>query len=114
MRISDWSSDVCSSDLLRVGHRAVVVGDADAAHSVKQVIGFDGAADLPRVPRRLQQARERGREARGEVRGERLEGDRKSGVEGKSESVSVGVGGGRSIKKKRQGGGDGRRRSEIR
>src|SRR3546814_8699291 len=30
MRISDWSSDVCSSDL-RIGHRAGLVDGADAA-----------------------------------------------------------------------------------
>src|SRR3546814_15577352 len=26
MRISDWSSDVCSSDLVNIGHRAIVHG----------------------------------------------------------------------------------------
>src|SRR3546814_10762651 len=40
MRISDWSSDVCSSDLLR--HRLAELGEVEAA--------VDGGADLALAP----------------------------------------------------------------
>src|SRR3546814_8986997 len=35
MRISDWSSDVCSSDLVGVGRQAVLGGDRQHAHSFR-------------------------------------------------------------------------------
>src|SRR3546814_18577641 len=77
MRISDWSSDVCSSDLeaeqgrrgVRVElHADAVVGEIEAAEGGDQAVG----------------------------------GDRKSVVEGKSVSVRVDLGGRRIIKKNRQ------------
>src|SRR3546814_19820720 len=87
MRISDWSSDVCSSDLAErpagqrggVGPRAV-----------------DRPQDRPpaRAPQRLPLGDRHGRHA-----GAR--GDRKSVVQGKSVSVRVALGGRRIIKKKK-------------
>src|SRR3546814_13340162 len=40
MRISDWSSDVCSSDLRRFDMQGVVTMDGDGQH---------GGADIPRL-----------------------------------------------------------------
>src|SRR3546814_16925290 len=79
MRISDWSSDVCSSDL------------------VERVAGGAGV-----VPGDLRAERDRIGRGRGHVadrcrgRGRR---ERKSVVEGKSVSVRVALGGSRNIKK---------------
>src|SRR3546814_7532247 len=100
MRISDWSSDVCSSDLALV---AIVV--------------LAGHVHLP--PARTGRQDQRARAQRGAVlehdlvqpaflgggheRGRRLEvhQDRKSVVAGKSVSVRVDLGGRRIIKKKK-------------
>src|SRR3546814_12509416 len=82
MRISDWSSDVCSSDLveadrLAIGHRVL----DDRPHQLRIFLGLAEAA---------------------RVRNLRPEAvlDRKSVVEGKSVSVRVDLGGRRIIKKK--------------
>src|SRR3546814_18732852 len=104
MRISDWSSDVCSSDLDRF---AVVV---------EPVASFVGGPD----PDLVQPAREIGRGAdvgadgddalgdfggvageveQGAAKGGRCGRDRQSVVEGKSVSVRVELGGSRSHKK---------------
>src|SRR3546814_15157786 len=97
MRISDWSSDVCSSDLLiatrdvRDLHRVVV-------HDVGEVIGGEPVRledhevvegrvlDLDRTAEQIVHDRR---------------ADRKSVVEGKSVSVRVDLGGRRIIKKKK-------------
>src|SRR3546814_6939692 len=86
MRISDWSSDVCSSDLRRV---PVQVSSGEG--------GENDAQDLP-----LALARRRARAARrgGHSLGPRRE-DRTSVVKGKSVSVRVDLGGRRIIKKQR-------------
>src|SRR3546814_2777671 len=76
MRISDWSSDVCSSDL----------GDDAAAH---------------RVPEGRQHEQRRADDERRD-RDPQIDRDRKSVVEGKSVSVRVDLGGRRIIKKKRR------------
>src|SRR3546814_20572163 len=99
MRISDWSSDVCSSDLNEVrdlgqradGALAVLGGVADV---------LDVGADDRREPRG-QGVDHRARivDAQG---GLRHVGDRKSVVSGKSVSVRVDLGGRRIIKKKKQ------------
>src|SRR3546814_17352475 len=76
MRISDWSSDVCSSDL------DTGVGAAIACGSQK----WNGnCALLVRAPRKIRHSAGR---------------DRKSVVSGKSVSVRVDLGGRRIIKKK--------------
>src|SRR3546814_13589473 len=102
MRISDWSSDVCSSDLLSdpaVAHREyhavlVAVRLAFASHRIAlefdddtRIFGGDGF-DLRTQPGRQQLL-------------DRVE-DRQSVVEGKSVSVRVGLGGRRIIKKQRE------------
>src|SRR3546814_2927069 len=83
MRISDWSSDVCSSDL------TMVETDRAGAHGSR---------------RRPAHARHHGAgiHATGQERSKRHVGDqdRKSVVSGKSVSVRVDLGGRRIIKKK--------------
>src|SRR3546814_5738664 len=55
MRISDWSSDVCSSDLTvrvaaNLGYRAIVVGDACACFDLKDADGsIIAAAEIGRA-----------------------------------------------------------------
>src|SRR3546814_11272577 len=85
MRISDWSSDVCSSDLLlagvvqvlgpflRMDHRALETLDAGKVGRVAAFVGIVAAAEEQDV-------------------------DRKSVVSGKSVSVRVDIGGRRLIK----------------
>src|SRR3546814_12358603 len=91
MRISDWSSDVCSSDLLV----AVRLQDmADAAALLAGHLDVDLAA-APWIDDRRLAA---GADQIGEV-GEALRLDRKSVVKGKSVSVRVDLGGRRFIKK---------------
>src|SRR3546814_11945678 len=84
MRISDWSSDVCSSDLL-----AVVQLEAEPRRrddrKVPARVGRDGLQVPVHHPGRLPRAE-----------------DRKSVVSGKSVSVRVDLGGRRIIKKKKQ------------
>src|SRR3546814_18241477 len=93
MRISDWSSDVCSSDLpehLLDGFRAVLRdGDAVAMRTLHggRAAGVEVFGDA--VP-------ENRRQHAGIVAI-----DRKSVVEGKSVSVRVDLGGRRIIKKKK-------------
>src|SRR3546814_11928581 len=114
MRISDWSSDVCSSDLILVMVEGVAAGPVDHAD-----IGIAVAAPVPVEGRVRRQQRVgktgAGNEARRPVRsrrhlrrGERrprqpdAAGARKSGVWGKSVSVRVEIGGRRVIKKKKK------------
>src|SRR3546814_16105394 len=121
MRISDWSSDVCSADLLQrqppgLGSAAATQADAAAgAPAAGHADGADddvaaaaGAAVLRKLRRRLRHPALPGRHAgAGTARapaaglaGQVLE--RKSHVEGKSVSVRVDLGGRRSIQTKRK------------
>src|SRR3546814_10956651 len=95
MRISDWSSDVCSSDLLMLDalcdHRQsdgvgqIDDGGNDGGVTLLRVDPVDeGFVDLHDVERELAQ---------------RLKRDRKSVVSGKSVSVRVDLGGRRIITK---------------
>src|SRR3546814_14890726 len=110
MRISDWSSDVCSSDLAQRHH---VVG---CEHRVRprrgglQLAASAVAGGLVEVA--LQDPRPCVGQARGQLVAVAAQalggvevvagaGDRKSGVEGKSVSVRVDLGGRRIINKKR-------------
>src|SRR3546814_20292737 len=90
MRISDWSSDVCSSDLLqRAGDREDLLvehGDFLDRHSLALQPAQEGFGDCHQVDAAAQQ----------------LLQDRKSVVEGKSVSVRVDLGGRRIIKKKKK------------
>src|SRR3546814_19056204 len=98
MRISDWSSDVCSSDLMYcLLTLTVILISADSSgfglgHSVFM-------AGLALVPYSL--ASVAGSRWAHRVRG-RLGPDRKSVVEGKRVSGSVDLGGRRNIKKKKR------------
>src|SRR3546814_11287485 len=126
MRISDWSSDVCSSDLARARRRRDTGGELEARpFSITQLnlpinpnpwkaIALDGFIDraLPLWPASLKTSKCRyfrtacwptrrkphpiGPAARAHCR---LSRDRKSAVSGQSASVRVYLGGGRSVKK---------------
>src|SRR3546814_14818801 len=85
MRISDWSSDVCSSDL---GQRT-----ASSRRAAREDRGSNDTADARRH-RENRRVRCRHRASLA------YRGDRKSVVWGKSVSVSVELGGRRMIKKK--------------
>src|SRR3546814_16398491 len=85
MRISDWSSDVCSSDLGHQRHPGRRSRRTQARHG--------GRRPRP-LPDRRYRARRR--------RIPRIAADRKSVVEGKSVSVRVDLGGRRIIKKKKK------------
>src|SRR3546814_14692002 len=99
MRISDWSSDVCSSDLPcfsisrlrsigRPGAGVFAVGAADArGAAAKSSALADTAAGLPGTAYRGANA---------------AVGDRQSVAEGKRVSVRVGLGGSRNSKKKKK------------
>src|SRR3546814_19235347 len=55
MRISDWSTDVCSSDLLEHQHQRVFVGLADPGQAVEtNVAGAKQIDPHPAIPRALQ------------------------------------------------------------
>src|SRR3546814_15904736 len=90
MRISDWSSDVCSSDL--VGGFADVARQAEPVLAGHHDIEDDEIDRIGREPRACGIRIARLRDAK----------DRKSVVQGKSVSVRVDLGGRRSIKKKTQ------------
>src|SRR3546814_8460519 len=98
MRISDWSSDVCSSDLEQ----------ADSGHRVREPVPGRHRAQVQR--RHLQQRRADLEPhlllelpgAEGRRQADRRPGARKSVVEGKGVSVRVDTGGSSIIKKKIQ------------
>src|SRR3546814_14597176 len=101
MRISDWSSDVCSSDLPDARDPPDVRVAADVEHRaidpVMMLANFLDHQDMVGkigLQRRAEQLAEDGQVERG--------GDRKSVVKGKSVSVRVDLGGRRIIKKKMQ------------
>src|SRR3546814_19388762 len=91
MRISDWSSDVCSSDLLR--HDAIVAREVEARVRIAR------DADEARHQRIAERTGDIDRRF---LAVERAIADRKSVVSGKSVSVRVDLGGRRIIKKKKQ------------
>src|SRR3546814_12037328 len=102
MRISDWSSDVCSSDLrddMRLSH--LHAGRWNRPNRRVQVeFGPFGQARLARAHRIVDCEQESIAASRVRPCGE---AERKSVVRGKSVSVRVDRGGRRSIKKKRRG-----------
>src|SRR3546814_17180542 len=120
MRISDWSSDVCSSDLLEVLVRSArppepgVVGDVQQPLRPGTVVARGPAReDCLVADERLERRHARQDHClrpstRGEVAAafrellERQEGDRTSVGEGKRVSVRVDMGGSRIIKKKKK------------
>src|SRR3546814_18635857 len=108
MRISDWSSDVCSSDLtaaftLPILHRLMQFANTSASparHPVRALILTptrelaDQVADSVTTYAKFTPLRSTGVFGGVDI-------DRKSVVSGKSVSVRVDLGGGRSIKKKK-------------
>src|SRR3546814_16359159 len=99
MRISDWSSDVCSSDLLTL-HRIALAGQErdDRGRQVGLTHGHALGAGLESAFRK-----KKGRSSRSGLSVSRLaRTDRKSVVEGKRVSVRVDLGGSRIIKKKKR------------
>src|SRR3546814_15409570 len=92
MRISDWSSDVCSSDLGARDHRIFQpAGEARPLPARKEIP--QGGGPLPGRRAAHPDRSARGRRAAGNA-------DRKSVESGKSVSVRVDLGGRRIIKKK--------------
>src|SRR3546814_12815255 len=91
MRISDWSSDVCSSDLLRAAHEQSV---RDLNFKLESQKGRTSALDrkIDQLTKQLNAGQGGG--------GREEPADRKSVVSGKSVSVRVDLGGRSSIKKK--------------
>src|SRR3546814_19197421 len=90
MRISDWSSDVCSSDL------PLKVCNSHLANSVIAQSVRGGHAEHPPIRCRLLSEKEPSLQPEPTGHGR----DRKSVVSGKSVSVRVDLGGRRIIKKK--------------
>src|SRR3546814_12144904 len=101
MRISDWSSDVCSSDLLAhkameeaADKTALEYGLAWVRPTLGNYVSHDLIEGLGRLPCEPAPMTEQEAQELGE-----LEADRKSVVKGKSVSVSVDLGGRRILKK---------------
>src|SRR3546814_15168086 len=90
MRISDWSSDVCSSDL-QPGHRKLAPGSKWLWRNQADRDQQDQGRACRQSPRRVQ------RHARGTRKAE----ERKSAVQGKRVSVRVDQGGGGRDKNKK-------------
>src|SRR3546814_16577128 len=104
MRISDWSSDVCSSDLLNRRRTPFLVDGGDYAHGCHR-------RPVKSVAERCQRVEVGDAGCGGvDVGGQRSDraappvapGDRKGVVEGKSVSVRVDLGGRSIIKKKKK------------
>src|SRR3546814_16669174 len=117
MRISDWSSDVCSSDLhhheepredsiANVGQRALglLIGGGDLAHGIGGCKAGASQLVVKAAETANVRAAQRGRELAGEAtqRKHANLGDRKSVVAGKERSVRVNLGGRRIHKKKKK------------
>src|SRR3546814_17259190 len=109
MRISDWSSDVCSSDLDRSIHRLREQPRAVAAEFHSEAGGADqhpargqGISDAETVAGRRGQHGGPGPFELLSDRQDALRVDRKSVGEGKNESVRLELGSTRIIKKKKK------------
>src|SRR3546814_11788907 len=100
MRISDWSSDVCSSDLHRDRIAGAVVDDNHrlGARQHRELFLGGERTDATIDQRDLAEQAQVGHT--GHRRNHAEAGDRKSVVSGKSVSVRVALGGRRIIKKK--------------
>src|SRR3546814_14439282 len=101
MRISDWSSDVCSSDLA-AGHTRR--GRPEALHLHHRPLqrqGRERGGDVTTAARPARPGPAHPRSARSPARRRPQDRDRKSVVSGKSGAVRVDLGGRRIIKKKK-------------
>src|SRR3546814_19934964 len=94
MRISDWSSDVCSSDLDHLPHRqnAILVKEHVLGAAEPDALGAEVARSAG-IARRLGIG--------ADLEAANLVGERKSVVWGRSVSVRVDLGGRRIIKNKK-------------
>src|SRR3546814_20222198 len=104
MRISDWSSDVCSSDLLVLNGRRMTKGQnvmCSMTAANRDPEAFDDP-DTLRFDRKPANSGGLRNMTFGTGRRPVSGGDRKSVVWGKSVSVRVGLGGRRVVKKKKQ------------
>src|SRR3546814_20927745 len=106
MRISDWSSDVCSSDL-RVHPTWHPLEAEQVLREERQVEADEEQPELPLAEALVEQAAEHLRPPVEEPREDREhdaaeEEDRKSDGEGKSVSIRVEHGGRRNIKKQKE------------
>src|SRR3546814_15353045 len=103
MRISDWSSDVCSSDLRRRPGDAALFGQLSlvAVRRRVEILRAVGAAHLLAAVVQVER-QERATSQPDSGPDDVAIEDRKSVVEGKRVSVRVDPGGGRSIKKKKE------------
>src|SRR3546814_16840060 len=112
MRISDWSSDVCSSDLpgdqavdVEVGRPDAVEGRQRTAEHVIAAAEHPGTFQRPEIGNAFHPAEQAfvaaavGADGAGIAA---VEVDRKSDVKGKSVSVRVDLGGCRFLKKQKQ------------
>src|SRR3546814_14887120 len=107
MRISDWSSDVCSSDLLLTRYlvvsRLAAPGAQEPAEATRPLVARACSCqswdDLLASYEEARQSVDQRWQAIVEQYGEAEDGDRKSVVEGKSVSVRVELGGRRRINK---------------
>src|SRR3546814_17280668 len=110
MRISDWSSDVCSSDLSAYApvraFSSAGQGSAPADAALQQKRRMSRRTPLKRPPHRRRPRPRTVDRIGGPVERQRREAvagaDRKSVVWGKSVSVRVALGGRRMIKKKKK------------
>src|SRR3546814_13524059 len=93
MRISDWSSDVCSSDLAARNQLLGVASQSEKLQGVRP----EGMEDAPELRVQIDRVKAR---ALGLSIADVNGTDRKSVVSGKSVSVRVDLGGRRIIKKK--------------
>src|SRR3546814_15111781 len=115
MRISDWSADVCSSDLLARADSYSGLNCSASLQIVSRSVSFSGAAALCAIAEELTQAPSSAAEQHDHNvlrvsnilrprentdKDGRMMLDRKSVVSGKSVSVRVDLGGRRTIKKK--------------
>src|SRR3546814_15062371 len=103
MRISDWSSDVCSSDLHEIfeQRRTALAGFQRILiirNPVTEIVGEIGRAPRALIAGVLMKLAA----LAGDSLDCRRAGDRKSGVSGKSVSVRVDLGGLRLIKKNKK------------
>src|SRR3546814_17623918 len=115
MRISDWSSDVCSSDLQNAGFGGLVHEFGSLGVNGRLQVSSDGTPFVDRFTDDVQDAAKRlGTYRHGNLRTRvtdfltagqavgAVHGDRKSVVKGKSVYVSVALVGRSIIKKKKQ------------
>src|SRR3546814_11208129 len=107
MRISDWSSDVCSSDLrTSPPPRTTLFSWALGSSGNQSLVSFAISRSVIRATLYVHPTSHRRRRAGCRHRGagdtHAAASDRKSVVEGKSVSVRVDLGGGRIFRKKRK------------